>query len=383
MRRMNNLVTLFTAMIAFFFGSFITRILTSVDKCPTLKSGLAKLEPHPELFLVILVLTAPSNIDKRQIMRDTWLHLGQPLKYPYYPEDFVYVPNFDKNGHLIMETVAEQEYRLRIYLDWLDGVQTTHNKRVIKIKHFFAIGTEGLNNNVRLDLEKEQKTYKDLLLLPRLQDVYANLTEKMLHAIDALTHHYKFSYLLKVDDDTYVKLDYLLNELVTYDRKLIRKATEYHTQPLPELYWGYFNGRANIKMKGQWSETNYYLSNRYITYALGGGYVISRHLCEFIANNSKHLSTYVSEDISVGTWLAPLRHVYRRHDSRFDTGYMPRKCRRQHMVLHKRTPTLMQDLYNEKLCSFNVANEEQYRRPPEYYYDWKKPAEKCCDNIVL
>ncbi|KAI8115091.1 hypothetical protein FF38_02346 [Lucilia cuprina] len=386
MRRMNNLLTLFTAMVAFFFGFFITKLLTTVDKCPTQKSGVHKLEPHPELFLMVLVLSAPRYEEKRNALRETWLKLGRPLQLPYYPEEFVYLPYYGARGHLEVEGPAEQANRLRIFIDWLED--QNHRKAInavrnIKVKHFFAIGTQGLDAALRSQLEKEQKKHLDLLLLPRLTDTYANLTEKLLHSLDALTHHYDFSYLLKVDDDTYVKLDLLLNELVSYDRKLIRKSHEYRGHPLPNLYWGYFNGRANIKTKGQWSEPNYYLSYRYNTYALGGGYIISRKLCEYVANNSHTLSTYVSEDVSMGTWLAPFRNVYRRHDPRFDTAYMARKCKKYHLVLHKRNETLMRDLYNNKLCSFEVANEQQLQRPPEYYYDWHKTADKCCDNLVV
>ncbi|XP_013103513.1 beta-1,3-galactosyltransferase 6 [Stomoxys calcitrans] len=386
MRRMNNLLTLFTSMSAFFFGCFITTLLTSVDKCPTQKSGVHKLEPHPELFLMVLILSAPRYEEKRNALRNTWLKLGKPLALPYYPEEFVYLPFYGPMGHLQMEGPAEQANRLRIFMDWLESVEHTKTeppKRNIKVKHFFAIGTQGLDPSLRYQLEKEQKQHLDLLLLPRVTDTYANLTEKLIHSLDALTHHYDFSYLLKVDDDSYVKLDYLLNELVSYDRKLLRRSKEFRDNPLPALYWGYFNGRSNIKTKGQWSEPNYYLSMRYNTYALGGGYVLGRKLCEYVANNSHHLSTYVSEDISVGTWLAPFRHVYRHHDPRFDTAYMARKCKRYHLVLHKRNETLMRDLYQGKLCTFEVANEKKLQRPMEYYYDWHKTADKCCDSLVV
>lgn len=387
MRRMNNLLTLFTSMSAFFFGCFITTLLTTVDKCPSQKSGVHQLAPHPELFLMVLILSAPRYEDKRNAIRETWTKLGTPLTLPYYPEEFVYLPFYNHRGFLEMENPVEQANRLRIYTDWLETAEQSSksekSKRNIKVKHFFAIGTEGLDPSLRSQLEKEQKRHLDLLLLPRLTDSYANLTEKLLHSLDAVTHHYDFSYLLKVDDDTYVKLDYLLNELVSYDRKLLRRNMEYRGNPIPALYWGYFNGRANIKTKGQWSEPNYYLAQRYNTYALGGGYVLGRKICEYVAYNSHNLSTYVSEDVSMGTWLAPFRHVYRRHDPRFDTAYMARKCKKYHMVLHKRTESLMKDMYAGKLCSFEVTNEKQLQRPAEYYYDWHKTADKCCDSLVV
>ncbi|ALC40405.1 beta3GalTII [Drosophila busckii] len=353
------------------------------DRCPSQRSGVSHLEPHPDLFLVVLVLSAPSNVEQRDAMRSTWLGLGQPLKQSYYPEDYIYLPSYMEHGsYLQMETVASQAHRLQQYMEWqkqLPKMEAPRMTRNIKLKHFFAIGTQQMSAPLRAELEREQNNHHDLLLLPRLQDNYANLTEKLLHSLDALTHHYEFSYLLKVDDDTYVKLDHLLNELVSYDRKLLRQRASYRYDPMPQLYWGYFNGRANIKTKGQWREPNYYLSKNYINYALGGGYVLSRKLCEHVANNSLLLSTYKSEDVSLGTWLAPLRHVYRWHDPRFDTAYMPSKCRAYHLVLHKRNQQLMHDLYAGKLCTHELPSQ---RALSSYYYDWSKPADKCCDSIV-
>lgn len=390
MRRMNNLVTLFSAMFAFFFGSFITSMLTNIERCPTQKSGIAKMEPHPEMFLIILILSAPRYQEKRKAMRDTWLKLAQPLTQPYFPEVNIYMPQYDERGFLLNQNVEEQSGRRIVFQQWMENLESKHEhspvkhpERNIKIKHFFAVGTQDLDDTIKAKLHQEHGQHKDMLLLPRLTDIYDNLSEKLLHSIDALTNHYDFSYLLKVDDDTYVKLDYLLNELISYDRKLIRKTAEYNEQPLPALYWGYFNGRAIIKTKGQWREPNYFLSNHYISYALGGGYVISRKITEYITANSQYLSTYVSEDVSLGTWLAPLRNVYRKHDTRFDTGYMPRSCRHHHLVLHKRNETLMHDLFANKLCTFEMANEKQMRRPMEYFYDWQKPADKCCDSIAI
>ncbi|XP_034472999.1 beta-1,3-galactosyltransferase 6 [Drosophila innubila] len=381
MRRLNNLVTLFTAITAFFFGSFITRILSMADKCPAERSGVPKLEPHPDLFLVILVFSAPANTEQRDGMRETWLRLGQPLKQTYFPEDYIYLPSYS-GGHLQMETVASQANRLQQYISWQQQLPKLEQPRVhrnIKLKYLFAIGTQQLGSTLRLELEHEQKEHNDLLLLPQLQDDYSNLTEKLLQSLATITRHYEFSYLLKVDDDTYVKLDNLINELVSYDRKLLRRRSDYAHDPLPELFWGYFNGRSTIKTKGHWRESNYFLSRNYINYALGGGYVISRRLCEHVANNSQLLSRYVSEDASLGTWLAPLRYVYRWHDARFDTAYMPSKCRPYHLVLHKRNPQLMQDLYTGKLCTHEHPGQRVF---VSYYYDWTKPADKCCDSIV-
>lgn len=385
MRRLNNLVTLFSAMFAFFFGWFLATMLTNFERCLT--KPTSNLDGHKnEIFLLILILSAPSYFERRQTIRDTWLRLGKPLRQPYYPEDFIYMPEYDDNGFLQLESVAEQDNRLGLFLDWMKNVNENGigNRRDIRTKHIFVIGTQDLNSALNSELKKEQKSYNDLLLLNDLKDSYSNLTMKLLMSIETIVNNYNFNYILKTDDDTYVKLDFLLNDLVSYDRKLIRKSKEYGiNNPLPELYWGYFNGRAQIKTRGQWKEPNFYLCNRYLSYALGGGYIFSRTIAEFIESNSKLLSTYVNEDVSFGVWIASLRNIYRKHDVRFDTGYMPRKCRSFHIVLHKRTIDQMKDLFEDRLCTFENVNEELMKRPSEYYYDWKKSADKCCDSLVV
>ena len=116
-----------------------------------------------------------------------------------------------------------------------------------------------------------------------------------------------FKYLSKVDDDTYVRIPEVIDEL-------------HNTNYENSLYWGFFDGRAPVQKSGKWQETNFVLCDRYLPYALGGGYVISHDLVSFIAENSDRFQIYRNEDISIGTWLAPLK-VNRVHDVRFDTEF--------------------------------------------------------------
>jgi galactosylxylosylprotein 3-beta-galactosyltransferase len=42
------------------------------------------------------------------------------------------------------------------------------------------------------------------------------------------------------------------------------------------LYWGFFDGRAPVQIQGKWAEKDYKICDRYLPYALGGGYVLSQ-----------------------------------------------------------------------------------------------------------
>ncbi len=74
----------------------------------------------------------------------------------------------------------------------------------------------------------------------------------------------------------------------------------------PYLYWGFIDGRAPVHQSGKWMEKEWKLCDRYLPYAVGGGYVLSYQLVRFIGNNVQILKTYTSEDVSVGAWLAGL-----------------------------------------------------------------------------
>lgn len=333
-------------------------------------------------LLVVLVLTAPKNIEQRTAMRETWLNLRpRMINGSDYQKEVTFVPKVMRNSFLEIESVDQQKIHLQNYQDWITSSRIPNVKVLnIKIKHLFAIGTLGLDSNVREEIRTEHKVYNDLLLLDDLEDSYKNLTLKLVKSMQKLnrtTPHFKF--VLKCDDDSYVKLDYLTLDLIQYETKLKAMKQRKETLDDLDLYWGYFHGRANIKKSGQWAEVNYNLCERYLPYALGGGYVLSKNLVTYIAANGDHLSRFGSEDISVGTWLSTFRNIHRRHDLRFDTAYLPRKCKSYHFALHKRTPTDMHKIFNGNAC-FSEVQYDTSKRPLEYFYDWSQSPMKCCDN---
>ena len=349
--------------------------------------GLGKVEEIDDqsYLLVALVLTAPKNVERREAMRETWMSLRpRILEGPEYQRDVIFVPRLLLSSFLEVESSEQQKLHHRNYQNWLTS-KTVPNVKVpgIKIKHLFAVGTLGLSDEEIDQIKSEQKVYSDLLLIDDLFDSYPNLTLKMIKSTEKLVQTTpNFKFLLKIDDDSYVKLDLLAQDLIQYSSRLAAMQQRKQTLDNLELYWGYFNGRASIKKSGQWQEVNYNLCDRYVPYALGGGYVLSRNLVKYIAEHGQNLNRYISEDISVGTWLSPFRNIHRRHDLRFDTAYMPRKCKSSHFVLHKRTIKDMREIHSGNLCFSEVAYDAS-KRPAEYFYDWTQSPSKCCDNRNL
>ncbi|PFX32537.1 Beta-1,3-galactosyltransferase 6 [Stylophora pistillata] len=268
-----------------------------------------------ESFLFIMILTAPNGKERRDAMRKTWL----------------------------------------------SNIDTLHSSVVPR----FVIGIRELPLEDMKNLEEENNRHHDIIFLPELKDAYKELPSKVLQALKWIDQHANFSYLLKVDDDSFVRLNVILNELKS-------------TYSMERLYWGFFRGDAHVKFAGPWAEKNWNLCDRYLPYAQGGGYILSRDLVNFIARNSDLLQKYNSEDVSVGSWLAPLR-VNRVHDYRFDTEYRSRGCNNLHIVSHKQSVSDMyqkhRQLKDGKLCL------QESHLMNSFIYDWSVPPTKCCKRI--
>ncbi|XP_008547614.1 beta-1,3-galactosyltransferase 6 [Microplitis demolitor] len=264
--------------------------------------------------LLILILTAPDNMKERVTLRKTWLS--------------------DKSDN---------------------------------VKHLFVIGTENLQLENHETLQSEQLKFKDLLLLPKLRDAYGTLTKKVLQSFKRIIDEYDFDYLLKVDDDSFVLIHKLLVNLDTWEAKGYRK----------ELYWGFFNGKAQVKRHGAWKESEWNLCDYYLPYAVGGGYVLSYNLVKYIAMNADNLRLFNSEDVSVGLWLSAVANIERRHDIRFDTEYRSRGCSNDYLITHKQSPDSMKALHDYYTATGNLCSKEFSNRM-SYHYNWTVPPSQCC-----
>ncbi|CAG9110862.1 unnamed protein product [Plutella xylostella] len=299
----------------------------------------------------VLVLTGPDNTDKRDVIRQTWMKLSNNINIKNKPYRSGYVE---------------------------------HKPQYLKI--FFAVGTQGLDKKKLHDLSLEDTKNKDILFLQDLQDSYKNLTLKLLNSLKWLNENLpKLKYVVKCDDDSFVRLDLIVKEIENYAPEMsAAEISSYvtHQESLPSysgLYWGYFFGKATVFRSGKWKEPNWFLCDTYLPYALGGGYVISRSIVDYISRNHDDLVTYNSEDVSMGVWTAALKGINRVHDVRFDTQWRSRGCLNSMLIRHKQTPQDMLDMYSIltetngiKLCKNEAIKFRQYS------YNWNEKPSMCC-----
>lgn len=258
---------------------------------------------------------------------------------------------------LILTGPKNQDRRDVIRETWLSGA--TNKEDILPL---FAIGTKGLLAEEVAALSSENATNGDLLLLPELKDAYQALTTKVLQSFAWLDENVNYKFVFKGDDDTFARIDIIAEEL--------------REQRTRRFHWGFFDGRARVKKSGLWAEKEWILCDTYVPHALGGGYVLSTDLVCFISENAHILMKFNSEDVSVGTWLAPL-DITRLHDPRFDTEYKSRGCSNKYIVTHKQSLEQMKQKHRNlqetgKLCS------EEIKVRNSYVYNWKVNPSSCC-----
>ncbi|MCP9262126.1 Beta-1,3-galactosyltransferase sqv-2 [Dirofilaria immitis] len=261
----------------------------------------------PSTYLAIAIMSSPNDAMIRTVIRNTWLKLS--------------------------------------------------SRNQIVFRYAFPIGTKNLSLLLKEQLKEESNSFNDLIFLKDLTDTYQNLTKKSLLSMEALHNMYKFEFLLKVDSDSFVRLGAFL--------KALKDIAD------PNLYWGFLDGRARPKRRGQWTERDWIICDRYVPYQLGGGYVLSYKLVDFLVRNKDLLKIYKNEDVSVGAWLAGLSVRY-VHDPRFDTEFRSRGCNNQYIITHKQTPESLKKLYASVINTGKLC-EKEYRTRPSYVYDWSVP----------
>ena len=216
---------------------------------------------------------------------------------------------------LVLSTAKGLDRRDGIRQSWMKGYKEKTPRILLK----FSIGTANLSISEIRELKIEQENYGDLLFLTDLHDFYSNLAKKVLKSFIVLDAHHNFSYLLKCDDDTFVSLDKLLNELKQ------RNSNK-------SLYWGHHIKRGTVFKTGKWAEANWFLCSTYLPFAVGAGYILSHNLVKRVTSNAEELILYNNEDTSMGAWLSPYK-MERRHDKRFNNFGENVNCQ-EDLVIH-------------------------------------------------
>ncbi|TXG57557.1 hypothetical protein EZV62_015386 [Acer yangbiense] len=194
------------------------------------------------------------------------------------------------------------------------------------------------NHRVNEELWSEVQTYGDIQLMPFV-DYYSLLTWKTIAICIFGTEVVSAKYVMKTDDDAFVRVDELLASLnrTNVTNGLLYGLINYEAIPhrSPDSKW-------YISME-EWPE---YI---YPPWAHGPGYVVSHDIAKAVAKRHKgHLKMFKLEDVAMGIWIAEmvkdggLRVSYVNEPRVYNEG-----CIEGYVVAHYQNPREMLCLWQK------------------------------------
>ncbi|XP_030938624.1 hydroxyproline O-galactosyltransferase GALT6-like [Quercus lobata] len=145
---------------------------------------------------------------------------------------------------------------------------------------------------VNVELKKEAEYFGDIVIVPYM-DNYDLVVLKTVAICEYGVRTVSAKYIMKCDDDTFVRVDAALNEAkkVSEGRSLYIGNINYYHKPLRYGKWAV--------TYEEWPEEDY------PPYANGPGYVLSSDIAHFIVSEfEKHkLRLFKMEDVSMGMWV--------------------------------------------------------------------------------
>ncbi|XP_076947664.1 hydroxyproline O-galactosyltransferase GALT6-like [Bidens hawaiensis] len=270
------------------------------------------------VFAASLPSTHPSFAPQRHLeMSDKW-------RAPPLPDGLVdmFVGVLSAGNHF-----AE---RMAVRKSWMQH-DLIKSSRVVA-RFFVALHAR---KEVNLELKKESDFFGDIVVVPYM-DNYDLVVLKTVAICEYGVRTAAAKYIMKCDDDTFVRVDAVLNEA--------NKIGEGKS-----LYVGNINYYHKPLRSGKWSVTyEEWPEEDYPPYANGPGYILSSDVADFIATEfEKHrLKLFKMEDVSMGMWVEqfndtkPVEYVHSLKFCQFG-------CIEDYYTAHYQSPRQMLCMWNK------------------------------------
>ncbi|XP_047330840.1 hydroxyproline O-galactosyltransferase GALT2-like [Impatiens glandulifera] len=230
--------------------------------------------------------------------------------------------------------------RMTVRKTWMQSPVVKSSNVVVRF--FVALNPRKEVNAV---LKKEAAYFGDIVILP-FMDRYELVVLKTIAICEYGIQNVTASYIMKCDDDTFVRVDTVLKEIdgVSPDRP---------------LYMGNLNLQHRPLRSGKWAVTyEEWPEEVYPPYANGPGYIISSDIAKFIITQhaNRQLRLFKMEDVSMGTWVEQFNST-----------------------------TLVQYSHNWKFCQYGCMEDyytAHYQSPKQMICLWdnlSKGQARCCN----
>ncbi|KAK1304516.1 putative beta-1,3-galactosyltransferase 20 [Acorus calamus] len=177
--------------------------------------------------------------------------------------------------------------RMAVRKTWMQSSAIKSSKVVARF--FVALN---VRKEVNAALKKEAEYFGDIVILP-FMDRYELVVLKTIAICEYGVRNVTAEYIMKCDDDTFVRLDAVLKEIQGVSHKR-------------SLYMGNLNLLHRPLRNGKWAVTfDEWPEAIYPPYANGPGYIISIDIAKFVVSqHTNHsLRLFKMEDVSMGMWV--------------------------------------------------------------------------------
>ncbi|KAK6146259.1 hypothetical protein DH2020_020128 [Rehmannia glutinosa] len=206
------------------------------------------------------------------------------------------------------------------------------------------------NKEVNLKLWKEAESYGDIQLMPFV-DYYSLLTYKTIAICILGTKILPAKYIMKMDDDAFVRIDEVLSSLkgkasdgLLYGRISFESAP--HRDKDNKWFISDELHSANDGSLGQeWPHSSY------PPWAHGPGYIISQDIARFIVegHQEKDLMLFKLEDVAVGIWINQYEKNGHKIEYVNDDRFNNAGCESDYVLAHYQNPRMMLCLWEKLL----------------------------------
>lgn len=141
-------------------------------------------------------------------------------------------------------------------------------------------------------LKKEAAYFGDIVIIP-FMDRYELVVLKTIAICEYGVQNVTAAYIMKVDDDTFVRVDNVLEQIEGFS-------------PKRSLYMGNLNLLHRPLRTGKWAVSfKEWPEAIYPPYANGPGYIISSDIANYIVSQhlKRSLRLFKMEDVSMGMWV--------------------------------------------------------------------------------
>lgn len=240
----------------------------------------------------------------------------------------------------VFSTGNNFERRMALRKSWMQYEAVRSGEVAVR----FFIGLDK-NRQVNFELWKEAQAYGDIQLLPFV-DYYSLLALKTIAICIMGVKILPAKYVMKTDDDAFVRIDEVLSSLKGKD-------------PNGILYGGIsFDSAPHRDKDNKWYiSPEEYPPSSYPPWAHGPGYIISRDIAKFIVqgHQERELMLFKLEDVAVGIWVEEFRRKGDKVQYVDNERFYNAGCESGYILAHYQNPRMVLCLW-EKLQKEHEPN---------------------------